>query len=379
MGGVRDLGREGGRRPGRACRERRLVSGAVALVAVTHRSAGFLPAAVGSFRAEARAAGAESEVVVVDHSEDPAEVERLAACAPDRLLARPNAGYAAGVNAGLAAAAAETVLVANPDLRFHPGSVAALLAALDAGWDLAGPQFELAGFLFPPADRQTPGEALARGRAGRSRRAWRRALAREAAGWRRAWEGTAPLAVTQLSGALLAVRAATARRLGPWDEGYFLYFEETDWLRRARALGLRAALVPAARVEHRWGHAAAPDRTAGVYARSRRRFLARHHPRLGPLADRVARALAARAAPLPAPPLPALSPVPGRALDWLVSPSPLLLPAAGRRAEEPPLAAYATFRAAAPAGIELHAAAIDPEAGAVYGPWSCPEPPPPGY
>jgi hypothetical protein len=152
-----------------------------------------------------------------------------------------------------------------------------------------------------------------------------------------------------------------------------------DWLRRARALGLRAALVPSAWVEHRWGHAAAPDRTAGVYACSRRRFLARHHPRLGPLADRVAETLAARAGPLSAQPLPASSPAPGRALDWLVSPSPLLLPAAGRRAEEPPLAAYAAFRAAAPGGIALTAAAIDPERGTVYGPWSCPEPPPPGY
>jgi len=355
------------------------VSESVALVVVAHRSAGFLPAAVGSFRAEARAAGAEPEVVVVDHSEDPTEAERLGTCAPDRLLVRANGGYAAGVNAGAGAAAAETLLIANPDLRFHEGSVAALLAALDAGWDLAGPQFELAGFLFPPADRQTPGETLARARAGRSHRAWRRAVAREAAGWRRAWRAAGPLAVPQLSGALIAVRAATFRRLGPWDEGYFLYFEETDWLRRAAGLGLRAALVPASRVEHRWGHAAAPDRTAGVYAHSRRRFLARHHPRLGPLADWLARALAARAAPPPADPIPETSPAPARRLDWLVSPAPLLLPAAGREAAAPPLAAYAAFAAAAPAGAGLLAAAVDPESGAVYGPWSVPSPATPAY
>lgn len=350
------------------------MSRAVSLVAVAHRSAGFLPAAVGSFRAEARAAGVEPEVVVVDHSEDSAEADRLRACEPDRLLVRANRGYAAGVNAGVAAAGAEILLIANPDLRFHQGSVAALLAALDAGWDLAGPQFELAGFLFPPADLQTPGETLARARAGRSPRAWRRALAREAAGWRRAWRAAGPVAVPQLSGALVAVRAATFRRLGPWDEGYFLYFEETDWLRRAAAHGLRAALVPAARVEHRWGHAAAPDHTAGVYARSRRRFLRRHHPRLGPLADRLARALAGPVAPPPAEPLPETSPAPGRVLDWLVSPAPLLLPAAGRATAEPPLAAYAAFAAAAPGGTGLLAAAVDPEGEEVHGPWSVPAP-----
>lgn len=345
----------------------------VSLVAVAHRSAGVLPAAVESFRTEARAAGAEPEVVVVDHSEDPAEADRLAAAAPDRLLERPNRGYAAGVNAGTDAAGGEVLLLANPDLCFHPGSVAALLAALDAGWDLAGPQFELAGFRFPPADRQTPGETLARARAGRSRRHWRRALTREAAGWRRVWEAEGPVAVRGLSGALVAVRAETARRIGPWDEGYFLYFEETDWLRRAAALGLRAALVPEASVEHRWAHAAIPERTAGVYARSRGRFLARHHRLAGPLADRLARALAARAAPPAAQPFPETSPAAGRRLDWLVSPAPLLLPAAGRGGEAPPRAAYAAFAATAPDGSPLTAAAVDPEGGAVYGPWSLPE------
>jgi GT2 family glycosyltransferase len=347
----------------------------VTLVAVTHRSVGFLPAAVETFRAEAKAAGAEAELVVVDHSEDPAELDRLAACAPDRLVARPNRGYAAGINAGVATAGGEILLLANPDLHFRPGSVAALLAALDAGWDLAGPQFELAGFLFPPADRQTPAETIARARAGRSRRAWGRGLARAAARWREVWESPGPVAVPALSGALIAVRAETARALGPWDEGYFLYFEETDWLRRAAARGLRTALAPAARVEHRWGHAAVPDRTAGVYAASRRRFQDRHHPRLGPPADRLARALAARATPFPTTPFPALPPAPGRRLDWLVSPSPLLLPAAGRRGEEPPIAAYATFAAAAPSGSGLAAAAVDPEDGTVYGPWTCPAPP----
>lgn len=342
----------------------------VSLIAVAHRSAAVLPAALTSFREAAAEAGVEAEVVVVDHSEDPAEAERIAACSPDRLLVRPNRGYAAGINAGIEAAAGEILLLANTDLRFHPGSVAALVAALDGGCDLAGPQFELAGFRFPPADRQTPGEAIARARAGRSRRAWRRAVLDAAAGWRRVWESSVPVAVATLSGALIAVRAATARSLGPWDEGYFLYFEETDWLRRAAAAGLTAAVVPASRVEHRWGHAALPDRTAGHFARSRSRFQRRHHPRLGPLADRLARALAARAQPPPAERTPEVSPAPGRRLEWLVSPSSMLLPAAGLAAEEPPHASWAAFRAAAPEGLGLAAAAVDPAAGEVYGPWT---------
>lgn len=343
------------------------MSGGLSLVVVTHRSAEVLPAAVASFRSAAAAARAAAEVVVVDQSEDPAESERLAAVRPDRLLVRPNRGYAAGVNAGLAVAAGDTLLIANPDLCFDRGAVAALLAALAAGWDLVGPQFELAGFLFPPADRQTPGEILGRARAGRSPAAWRRRLRRETAAWSRVWQAGEPLAAAQLSGALVALRAATARRLGPWDEGYFLYFEETDWLRRAAALGLRAAVAPAARVEHAWGHAAAPGRLAAVYERSQRRFLVRHHPLLGP----PAAWLAARLKPPPAPPG-RLSAAPAEiAADawWLVSPSPRLLPAAGRGGGPRPSSAFAAFAAAAPAGSELFAAAVDPAAATVAGPW----------
>lgn len=341
----------------------------VSLVAVTHRSAGVLPAAVESFRHQARAAGAEPEVVVVDHSEDAAEAERLAAVSPDELLLRSNRGYAAGINAGIAAAGGEVLLCANPDLRFLPGSVAALLAALER-WELAGPRFELAGFVFPPADEQTPRETIGRALARRSRRGWERRLLREARRWRRLWRATEPLAVPQLSGALIAVRRETARRLGPWDEGYFLYFEETDWLRRAAKLGMTAAVVPAAKVEHAWGHAGdrAADRVAGDrYQTSRERFLARHHPWLGRAADRVA----ARLAPS-APPAAARRPpeVAGAGeLCWLVSPSAWLLPSAGLAAAERPDESYRRFAAAAPAAAALTAAALDLDRGAVHGPW----------
>src|SRR6185503_17436689 len=96
------------------------------------------------------------EVIVVDHSEDDAEAQRLAAATPDLLLRGPNRGYAAGINAGLAAARGETVLVGNPDVELGRGALAALLAALRDGWAVVGPQLELAGALFPPAETQTP-------------------------------------------------------------------------------------------------------------------------------------------------------------------------------------------------------------------------------
>jgi len=292
------------------------MSGRVSLVLVTFRSAAVVGDAVASFRAELAACRLEGEVVLVDHSEDEAEAARLRPLA-DRLLVRPNRGYAAGINAGVAAAAGDTVLAGNPDVRFAVGSLAALLAALDGGWDVVGPQFVLAGLLLAPADEQGPAAELRRLAAGRWCWAWHRLLRREVGRWLAVWRAATPVAAGTLSGALLAARAATWRRFGAWDEGYFLYFEETDWLRRVRRAGGRVGLVPGARVTHLWGHAAEPGANAHHFAASRARFLGRHFGLPGRALARV-QPRPARVAALP--PRPAAGRDDGDLL-WLVSPS----------------------------------------------------------
>jgi GT2 family glycosyltransferase len=294
----------------------------VSLILVAHRSAALLPAAVSAFRRELSGGGWSGEVIVVEQSDDAAEVERVAACAPERLLVLRNRGYAAGVNAGIAAAGGGFLLVGNPDVELGSGALAALLNALDAGWDVVGPQFELAGFLFPPADRQTPGAELAR-RTALPGRNWAHHLRRELRRWWEVWSATGPLGQPSLSGALLAFRRELSHRVGPWDEDYFLYFEETDWLRRARRAGARLALVPAARAAHRWGHSAPPGQWLDRFASSRRRYFRRHFPVLGPLVLRV---------PEPPAPKPAhAEAAPGLGGDgwrWLLSPSRRGYPAA---------------------------------------------------
>lgn len=298
----------------------------LSFITVTHRSAAVLPAAVESFRQAACAAGIQGEVVVVEQTEDANEVERVGACCPDILLARTNRGYAAGLNAGTAAASGDVLLLGNPDLVFREGSISALVRGLEHGWDVVGPQFTLGPFLLPPADVQTPRAELARRRAGAEPARRRRFLLHEVARWRRVWEAEEPVQVPTLSGALVAVRAETARRIGQWDESYFLYFEEMDWLRRAAVLGLRLAVVPRARVLHRWGHAAEPSGQSATFERSCRLFYQRAFgPRGGRVLDLMLAPVLAPARPLEAQLLPS-----GKRL-WLASPSPLGFPAAGAR------------------------------------------------
>ena len=148
-------------------------AGSISLVLVCHRSSEALPECLSSFRRQAAAAGVEAEVVAVEHSEDPEEARRVADAGVDRLLERPNLGYAAGLNAGAAEAHGEVLLLANPDIRFLEGSLDRLLAGLETGFDVVGPQFVWdaeGSVLLPPAE--DPGPISEIGRSLRRRWGW---------------------------------------------------------------------------------------------------------------------------------------------------------------------------------------------------------------
>jgi GT2 family glycosyltransferase len=344
------------------------MSAEVSLVLVAHHSSAVTPAAVATFRDEAGRLGVSHEVVIVDHSEDADEVVRLRSLTPEKVLALPNRGYAAGVNAGLAASKGAVVLVGNPDIRFTSGSLAALLEALAGGADVVGPQFELEGFLFPPADVQAPWEEFRRWRASRSRRRWDRYFRGEVRRWRCVWEAREPVAVPNLSGALLAFRREVAARVGPWDDGYFLFFEETDWLQRAASLGLRIAQVPRARVVHLWGHAADPAAMVPHLLRSRRRFLV---TRFG-LAGRLAASLSVTSTPLsPHALAEGDADLPSGELLWLLSPTSLGFPAAGYQGNGAAfMRAAEAFCAALGRSGRYLALAVKPASGDLLGTWS---------
>ncbi len=54
-----------------------------------------------------------------------------------------------------------------------------------------------------------------------------------------------------LSGCSLLVRREVVDRVGMLDERFFLFYEETDWILRARRAGYRMLYVPGARVWHK--------------------------------------------------------------------------------------------------------------------------------
>ena len=90
-----------------------------------------------------------------------------------------------------------------------------------------------------------------------------------------------------VSGASMMVRREVFEQIGLMDEGYFLYFEETDFCRRAREAGWEVWYEPAARVMHIAGQStgvtgrqAVVPRRPAYWFESRRRYFVKHHGRL---------------------------------------------------------------------------------------------------
>lgn len=87
-----------------------------------------------------------------------------------------------------------------------------------------------------------------------------------------------------LSGASLLVRTQVFREVGLMDEGYFLYYEETDFCRRAQRLGWSFWYLPQSRVVHLVGRSTGVTgvsnqrrRRAVFWFESRRRYFIKHH------------------------------------------------------------------------------------------------------
>ncbi|MDO8562534.1 MAG: polyprenol monophosphomannose synthase [Candidatus Limnocylindria bacterium] len=111
----------------------------ISVVTPTYNEAGSLPTL--AERLALALAGREYELVVVDDGspDGTADVaDALAARLPVRVVRRAGkAGLASAVLAGFAAARGDVLVVMDADLSHPPETVAALVAALDAGADLA--------------------------------------------------------------------------------------------------------------------------------------------------------------------------------------------------------------------------------------------------
>ncbi|MER5622846.1 glycosyltransferase [Streptosporangium sp. NPDC002544] len=251
----------------------------LAVVIVTYSSGQVVEGCLRSLDAALAGAG-PARVVVVDNASADDTVERVREAAPEAKVIQTgrNAGFAAGVNAGIAAADGCDVLVLNPDIRLAPGSVLLLRQALAVpGTGIAAPHLTAETGELHLSLRRRPtvlralGEALLGGhRAGRFHPLGE--LVVEPAAYGR------PHTVDWVTGAAWLVSRACLDALGPLDERYFLYSEETEYMLRAGEAGFAVRYEPRAVAVHLGGEQSTSSRLWALSAANRVRM---HRERYG--------------------------------------------------------------------------------------------------
>lgn len=151
-----------------------------------------------------------------------------------------NLGYAGGNNAGIAYAlehGADVVCVLNNDTVVEPGFLDPLLAAVGSGVRAVSPDIRYAG---------EPDVSWFRGSVLERRSGWPTHIEPEAQS-----AASHPFPSPVLTGCCLLATADTWRRVGLFDAGLFLMFEDSDWSMRAAAQGVELLVIPASRIRHK--------------------------------------------------------------------------------------------------------------------------------
>ena len=223
----------------------------VAVVIVTYNSHQWIDGCIASLGEGL--AGVDWHLVVVDNASADDTLQRVVRIAPDATVVQTgrNAGYAAGINAGVAAAGPhDAILVLNPDVRLKPGCVSLLMAALSRpNVGIAVPNLVDGDGVLIETMRREPSILRAWGDAliG-ARRAGRVAALSEVVSDTSSYAHEAR--VDWAEGSTLLISAECWKRCAPWEESFFLYSEETDFALRARDAGLGTLYYPQAEAIH---------------------------------------------------------------------------------------------------------------------------------
>ena len=227
-------------------------------------------------------AGLDARVIVVDNGSDgTAEAVRDADPDVTVLVNADNPGYGPAVNRAVAAQRSAHVCAMNADVVLEPESLVTLRHFLDANRDCAavGPALAYPDGTPQASAKRFPTLGLALGEvigvhAVAPRNRWVRRFYYEDLDLARAPR------VDTISGAVMLLRADAFDAIGRFDEGFRMYFEETDLCRRLRTHGHTVAFCPAARAIHQHGASTRQTSVRQVdYYLSYVRYFEKHHGR----------------------------------------------------------------------------------------------------
>ena len=217
------------------------------------------------------------ETIVVDHGSTDGSQELVSKRFPDaRLVEQANVGMGAGNNAGMRVARGRYFFLLNPDAWVTGNAIEKLVAFADAhpGAAVVGPRLvnpdgslQRSARAFPTVWRLATEYLFIRKLAPRSRLLnplYRGDFAHDEA-----------CEVDWVVGAALLVRREAADAVGLFDEDFFMFSEETDWMFRFRQAGWSIWFYPDAEVVH-VGGASHGGRMYVENLRGHLRFQAKH-------------------------------------------------------------------------------------------------------
>ena len=273
----------------------------VAALVVTYNNGADVCGLLESLRLQTREQSIK--VVVADNSPNPETLSCLQEFPGVAAFATGgNLGYAGGINAACSkAGSADAYLVLNPDLRLCPGAVLALRKSMEStGAGVVVPLLrDDDGSVYPslrrePSISRALGDALLGSRF-QGRPGWLAEMDFDVDSYAH------PHKVDWATGAALLIRSDIAEQVGGWDESYFLYSEETDYLHRVRDLRAAIWFEPLAAMVHSRGASGSSPSLDALMGANRIRYVRKFHHGSYALAFRAAVVLSALLrAPLPA-------------------------------------------------------------------------------
>ena len=194
-----------------------------------------------------------NETIVVDHGSTDGTLELVRERFPEaRVIEQENKGLGGGSNAGMRIASGDWFLLLNSDAWATEGALERLVAFGEAHPEAAvvGPKLRYPDGRAAALGARLPDALAARDRVPLPAQA-RAALARASTpSTATASRTTRPYEAEFLMGAVLLVRREAADTVGLFDEDFFMFSEETDWLYRFRQAGWKVLFTPDAEFVH---------------------------------------------------------------------------------------------------------------------------------
>ncbi len=222
------------------------------------------------------------EIIVVDND----RVEPPELPSGVRLIRnRENVGFARAHNRGIAASSGDPVVLINPDTLVENDFFELLeeFVSENPRVGIAGPRIlDSEGGLQLSARREISALSGFLGRTSLLTRLFPKSSVVKSQ-FPAVTDQSRPTSVDWVSGACMVVRRETLRDIGPLDERFFMYFEDADLCRRARAAGWLVYYLPHVGIVHQTG-ASSRSRPKAIWLLHKSAFLYhRKHGAHGPL------------------------------------------------------------------------------------------------